>query len=101
MGLERMAMFLYDIPDIRLFWTEDDWFLSQFKSNEITQFIPFSKYPSCFKDISFYVPEDYQENEFFDLVREIGGDLIDQVAKIDQFLNKKSGRMSYCYWVVY
>lgn len=31
LGLERLAMLLYDIPDIRLFWSKDTGFLSQFK----------------------------------------------------------------------
>jgi phenylalanyl-tRNA synthetase alpha chain len=30
-GLERWAMKLYSIPDIRLFWTSDTGFLNQFK----------------------------------------------------------------------
>lgn len=31
LGLERLAMCLYDIPDIRLFWSKDSGFLNQFK----------------------------------------------------------------------
>lgn len=31
LGLERLAMCLYDIPDIRLFWSTDSGFLNQFK----------------------------------------------------------------------
>lgn len=31
LGLERWAMKLYNIPDIRLFWSTDSGFLSQFK----------------------------------------------------------------------
>lgn len=31
LGLERLAMRLYNIPDIRLFWSNDAGFLNQFK----------------------------------------------------------------------
>jgi O-phosphoseryl-tRNA(Cys) synthetase len=34
LGLERLAMCLYDIPDIRLFWSTDTGFLSQFENRD-------------------------------------------------------------------
>jgi phenylalanyl-tRNA synthetase alpha chain len=56
-GLERIAMLLYSIPDIRLFWSKDTRFLSQFSEQKpIRRFVPFSKYPACFKDVSFWLP---------------------------------------------
>ena len=49
-------MVLFNIPDIRLFWSQDERFLSQFKSGKITQFQSYSKYPPCYKDMSFWLP---------------------------------------------
>lgn len=65
LGLERWAMKLFDINDIRLFWSQDPRFLNQFKANEITKFKPYSKFPACYKDIAFWINEDFNENEFF------------------------------------
>ncbi|EPY83835.1 hypothetical protein CB1_000526052 [Camelus ferus] len=41
LGLERLAMILYDIPDIRLFWSEDERFLGQFRVGDIEQSVRF------------------------------------------------------------
>ncbi|ELK15007.1 Phenylalanyl-tRNA synthetase, mitochondrial [Pteropus alecto] len=93
LGLERLAMILYDIPDIRLFWSEDERFLKQFCLSDINQkvkFQPLSKYPAVINDISFWLPsENYTENDFYDLVRTIGGDLVEKVDLIDKFEHPK------------
>jgi phenylalanyl-tRNA synthetase alpha chain len=99
-GLERWAMKVFGIPDIRLFWSEDPRFLSQFSSEKgLSKFEPFSKYPECYKDISFYIPEKFVENDFFELVRDIGGDLVEKVSKVDQFT--KQGKKSVCFRITY
>ena len=78
-GLERLAMRLFKIPDIRLFWSEDPRFISQFAENEVVEFKPFSKYPPTYKDMAFWVPEDFSANNLFDVVRGVAGDIVEKV----------------------
>lgn len=76
-------MILFSIPDIRLFWSTDARFLSQFTVGAINTFKPYSKYPACFKDVSFWLPEiGLHENDFCDLVRDIAGDLAEDVKVV-------------------
>lgn len=64
LGLERLAMILYGIPDIRLFWTEDPRFHEQFAKDDFVRFEPYSKYPPCYKDMSFWLPtQGFHEND--------------------------------------
>jgi len=107
LGLERIAMKLYDIPDIRQFWSTDSGFLNQFKNanfDDNIKFKPVSKYPQCTHDISFWLPDqsdEYSSNDFYDLVRNIGGDVIEQVSLIDNFSHPKKNKVSHCYRIVY
>lgn len=100
-GLERLAMVLFKIPDIRLFWSTDPRFLSQFEGGKIVEFKPYSKYPSCTKDISFWVPSDFHPNNLFQVIRDCAGDLVESVELVDKFLNPKTQRNSYCYRIFY
>jgi phenylalanyl-tRNA synthetase alpha chain len=96
---------------IRIFWSTDEGFLSQFRYDDpdyskIIKFKPVSAYPPCSNDISFWLPEDkegvsYSSNDFYDLVRDIGGDLVEQVKLVDEFKNKKTNKISHCYRIVY
>ena len=86
-------MRLYQIPDIRLFWSTDPGFLRQFDAGEVATgdskevapitYKEVSKHPACINDISFWLPktneESYSENDFYDLVRSIGGKVISNV----------------------
>lgn len=112
LGLERLAMILFDIPDIRYFWCQDDAFLSQFKSYDIVKFKPYPLLKSLTKDISFWVNNvdkisnkdaDWNwelENDFFELCREIGN-MIEGVELFDKFYNSKKDSYSHAYHITY
>ncbi|XP_057515524.1 phenylalanine--tRNA ligase, chloroplastic/mitochondrial-like [Amaranthus tricolor] len=101
LGLERLAMVLFDIPDIRLFWSSDERFTSQFTKGQLgVKFKPFSKFPPCYKDMSFWINESFTENNLCEVVRDIAGDLVEEVSLIDNFTNKK-GMTSHCYRIAY
>ncbi|KAJ5899324.1 hypothetical protein N7495_004068 [Penicillium taxi] len=115
LGIERIAMLLFNIPDIRLFWSRDERFLSQFKAGSITRFEPFSKHPACYKDVAFWLPPSavtggssaaggavpFHENDVMEIVRGIGGDLVEDVSMIDEFTHPKTARKSMCYRINY
>lgn len=90
LGLERLAMILFDIPDIRLFWSKDSGFLNQFDERKHIQkmkYKPISMYPQCSNDISFWLPENltldtFPCNDLYDIARDVGGDIIEQVGII-------------------
>jgi phenylalanyl-tRNA synthetase alpha chain len=54
----------------------------------------------CYKDISFWIEPGFVENDFYEVVRDIGGDLIERVQKIDEFTNKQN-KTSICYRINY
>jgi len=101
LGLERLAMVLFAIPDIRLFWTDDKRFTKQFTAGQYDTFKPYSKYPPCKKDIAFWIPDDFEPNDFYELGRGVAGELVETVELIDEFTNPKKGKTSHCYRVTY
>jgi phenylalanyl-tRNA synthetase alpha chain len=103
LGLERLAMVLFNIPDIRLFWSEDERFTSQFKDGVIAEFQAFSKYPGTFRDVSFWLDPKtpFHPNDLSELVRELGGDLVEEVKLFDQFTHPKTGKTSNTFRINY
>ena len=86
---------------IRLFWTDDTRFSKQFKPGQLTTFKPYSKYPPCFKDIAFWIPDGFEPNDFFELGRAVAGELVEKVDLIDEFTNPKKAKTSHCYRITY
>jgi phenylalanyl-tRNA synthetase alpha chain len=94
-------MILYSIPDIRLFWSDDARFVSQFKPGEIASFVPYSKYPAAARDMSFWRPHTLHDNDVYDLVRDVAGDLVEDVVVVDTFTHPTTGRQSALFRVNY
>lgn len=101
-GLERLAIASMELPDIRLLWSKDPRVTKQLKLGQ--KFIPVSKFPPITRDISFVVNKDFVPNNYFDLIRDIGGDLVEQVELLDKYENAEkfgADKISYTYRVVY
>ncbi|CEM15625.1 unnamed protein product [Vitrella brassicaformis CCMP3155] len=110
-GLERLAMLFFDINDIRVFWSEDPKFLSQFESGEFVKFKEFSNVDPVEKDISFWLDSDEvaegedgdddwtwtDANSFYELIRENSEDLIEESILVDRFFHPKKKRFSHTY----
>jgi len=101
-GLERLAMASMELPDIRLLWSDDPRVKKQLKLGN--KFKEVSKFPPITRDISFVVEKTFVPNNYFDLIRHIGGDLVEQVELLDKYENaEKFGKekLSYTYRIVY
>jgi phenylalanyl-tRNA synthetase alpha chain len=101
-GLERLAIISMELPDIRLLWSTDERVKKQLHMG--TKFVEVSKYPPVVRDISFIVPKTFAPNIYFDLVRDIAGDLVEEVALIDEYANDEkfgADKKSYAYRVTY
>jgi phenylalanyl-tRNA synthetase alpha chain len=114
-GLDRLVMIFGNIPDIRYLWSTHERFLGQFADGKLVKFQPYSELPSQNRDISFFVSQDkleieemtnkqlkwLDENDFFELVREYAGDMMEEVKLTDSFYNKKLNKYSRTYRLVY
>lgn len=101
-GLERLAIVNMELPDIRLLWSKDPRVLNQLKLGQ--KFVEVSKYPPVIRDISFIVNKSFEPNNYFELIRDIGGDLVEEVQLMDKYENAEkfgADRISYTYRIMY
>lgn len=102
-GIERLAILSMELPDIRLLWSQDERVKKQLVLGQ--KFKEVSKFPAIVRDISFIVDAaTYQPNVYFDLVRDVVGDLAEEMALIDEYENAAKfgeGKKSYAYRVTY
>ena len=101
-GLERLAIISMELPDIRLLWSQDERVKLQLKLGN--KFKEVSKFPPVLRDISFVVNSDFIPNDYFDTIRDVGGDMVEQVELLDKYENVKkfeAGKLSYTFRITY
>ena len=90
------------LPDIRLLWSDDERVKKQLVLGQ--PFVEVSKYPPVIRDISFVVDKNFIPNDYFDLVREIANDLVEEVELVDQYEDESKfgkDKISYTYRIIY
>jgi len=101
-GLERLAILSMNLPDIRLLWSDDRRVKKQLKLGH--QYRVVSKYPPIIRDISFIAPSTFIPNNYFDLIRDLGDNLVEEVILLDKYENAEkfgAGKTSYTYRIIY
>ncbi|MFA6353310.1 MAG: hypothetical protein WCW90_03730, partial [Candidatus Paceibacterota bacterium] len=102
-GLERIAMAKMNIPDIRVFWSDDSRITGQFKDID-SQYKEVSKFPMSYRDISFIVPKSMSLNNYYEIVRDCANNLVEQVELTDKYeddVKFGNDKMSYTFRIVY
>lgn len=100
-GLDRIVKLLFKIDDIRILYSDSHRFLLQFSDGKIRDFIPFSNHPEHNRDIAFWIPETYDENRFFEIVRDFSDNTVQEVKLLDKFVHPKTNKTSKCYRITY
>ncbi|MFA6973227.1 MAG: hypothetical protein WC238_00610 [Parcubacteria group bacterium] len=102
-GIERLAMVKFEIPDIRVFWSNDERITSQFKDIN-SKFKEVSKFPATTRDISFIIDKDVSLNNYYEIVRDYANNLIEEVKLLDEYENEEKfgkDKKSYTFRIVY
>lgn len=102
LGLERLAIISMELPDIRLLWSDDERVKKQLVLGN--KYKEVSKFPPIVRDISFVVGADFVLNDYFDAIRDIGGELVEEVHLLDKYENAEkfgAGKTSYTFRITY
>jgi len=101
-GIERWAMISMELPDIRLLWSDDKRVKKQLKLGQ--KYKEVSKYPPVMRDISFVVNKSFVPNDYFDAIRDLGEEMVEEVELLDKYENAKKfgvGKISYTFRITY
>ena len=79
-------MIAKQIPDIRALWSDDPRIMRQWNDLD-TPYEEVSKYPSTYRDISFVIRRDRSLNDYYGIIQDIAGDLVEEVVLLDTYEN--------------
>jgi phenylalanyl-tRNA synthetase alpha chain len=102
-GLERLGIIKMEIPDIRLFWSDDPRIVKQLENID-GKYKEVSKYPPIVRDISFIIDKSISLNNYYELVRDEADNLIEQVELTDNYENDEkfgADKKSYTFRIIY
>lgn len=102
-GLERLAIIKMEIPDIRIFWSNDARITNQLKDIN-NKYKEVSKYPEISRDISFIIDKSVNLNNYYELVRDLAENLIEEVKLIDSYESEEKfgkDKKSYTFRIIY
>lgn len=99
-GIDRLAMVLYGIPDIRLLRNKNAKFSRQFAS---MLFEPHcSSCPTFYREIAFQHPQNVDgttlEYDFYELVRIAAESVVQKAELVDKFSRNQRYRIAYKSW---
>ena len=101
-GLDRVAMVLYDIPDIRLLSSKNEKLIASL--SEKPGLFKSELVPSYLKEIVFFIPDDINhadfEYKFYEFLR-IAGDVIEKAVLVDEYRDALTNRVKHRYLITY
>ncbi len=100
---DRLAMIKMGIPDIRIFWSDDPRITSQFKDIN-SQYKEVSKFPMTYRDISFIIDKSTSLNNYYEIIRDCAGNLVEAVEMLDKYENEEKfgkDKISYTFRITY
>ena len=126
-GLERLAMLMFEVPDIRMLWTEvpgykksitnlisnlyDDMGVRPEDHNCHTMDISkvrnlrmpatYATNPPVIQHMSFFMKNKIEPNDVYDVVREISGEYIESVRIQDEFFHPKEKMKANLYELIF
>jgi phenylalanyl-tRNA synthetase alpha chain len=92
LNIDIIAIALFDIPDIRVLWSDDNSTIKQFKEGNIIKYKSADKSSLQERDIYINKSSGFSEPEFYALVRDVFGDRIESLKKTSDYVNPHTSK---------